>query len=276
MRKAGLNLLLAAVALPALADFDASGWRRRRAVETQAACLASFEVDDAIYAAANPSLADLRLAANGEIPYTLIRLAERREAVAKLRRTEDEATRATVLTAPVTAPFDSVRIETAEPAFDRHMEVSVSKDGDKWRYAGSGSIYRARDGERLQVTFSEQHARYFRIRIFNHDDRPIAITRVALGRPAVRVFFRPGKGPHYLYYGNPRARAPEYDFARTLPTCEPVQASLSAPQDNPLYRPPWTEVNHWALYGALIAAVLTLGAVIVRFWTGLRTKTLLC
>jgi hypothetical protein len=276
MSKAGLKLLLALAALPAAADFDASGWRRRRSIEAESACLAAFEVDDAIYADANPRLSDLRLATDREIPYTLIHLAQRRESNPELRRAEDAAARATILTARIAVPFDSVRIETAEPSFDRHMEVSVSEHGDKWQYAGSGSVYRTPSGQRLELTFTEQTARYVRIRIFNQDDRPLAITRIALGRAAVRVLFRPGSGPHFLYYGNPRARAPEYDFGRTLPTCEPTQASLSAPQDNPLYRPPWTERHHWALYVALMAAVLALGGVIVRFWAGLRTKTLLC
>ncbi|HWR52847.1 MAG TPA: DUF3999 family protein [Bryobacteraceae bacterium] len=276
MRKAALNLLFAAAALPALADFDASGWRRRRAVETPAACLAAFEIDDAIYLDAKPGLGDLRLAAGREIPYTLMRLGERRETDLESHRTEDKAARATVFTGSVAVPFDSVRIETSAPAFDRHVEISVSQHGDKWRYAGSGSVYRTPAGERLQVAFGERHARHVRIRIFNQDDRPIPITRVVLGRPAIRVLFRPGQGSHYLYYGNRHARAPEYDFARTLPTCEPARASLSPPQDNPEYRPPWTEGNKWVLYGALIAAVLALGGVIVRFWTGLRTKTLSC
>lgn len=276
MRKAALSALLAAVAVPALADFDPSEWRRRRAVETPASCLAEFEVDGAIYTDASPRLSDLRLAAHREIPYELIRLAERRETVLELRRREDKESRATVITARIAVPFDSVRIETPEPAFDRHMDVSVSEHGEKWRYAGSGSVYRTPAGERLQLTFSEQDERHIRIRMFNQDDRPLAIARVIVGRPAVRVLFRPGQGPHFLYYGNPRARAPEYDFARTLPTCEPAKASLSAPENNPVYRRPWTEASDWALYAALIAAVVALGTVIVRFWTGLRTKTLLC
>jgi hypothetical protein len=272
--KVALSLLVAA--LPVLADFDVAQWRNRRAVHAPAACLAAFEIDDGVYAASQPGLADLRLTiGSSELPYTLVRLPERRESALGPTRSEDRAARATVLTARAFTPFDAVRIDTSAPAFDRRVEISVSPDGDKWTYAGSGPIYRTPAGQRLEVLLTEQQAPWVRLRIFNRDDRPLPISRIYLGRPAVRLLFAPsGAGPHWLYYGNRRARSPEYDFARTLPTCEPAPATLSAPEKNPDYRPPWTEGGRWALYTALIVAVLALGAVIVRFWTVLRTNTL--
>jgi hypothetical protein len=72
-----------------------------------------------------------------------------------------------------------------------------------------------------------------------------------------------------LFFGNPDAVAPNYDFARNLPAQlprPPVRASLGAIEANPDFVPPpkpLTERWPWLIYVVLGAAGIVLGLVIL-------------
>ena len=68
-----------------------------------------------------------------------------------------------------------------------------------------------------------------------------------------------------LYFGNPNARPPNYDFARNLQLTldpAPVRATLDQPiEKNPDYQPlpkPWSEGWPWLIYVVLGFASLAL------------------
>jgi hypothetical protein len=89
--------------------------------------------------------------------------------------------------------------------------------------------------------------------------------------PARVIIAEPGKspvGPWRLYFGNPKAEAPNYDFARNLPPRlepPPARLKLEPRQENPVYQPeplPLTERLPWLIYVLLGAAVAVLGLLI--------------
>ena len=77
-------------------------------------------------------------------------------------------------------------------------------------------------------------------------------------------------GPWRLYFGNPKAESPNYDFARNLPqriAPPPDRLTLGARQENPGYEPeplPLTERLPWLIYVLLSAAVAVLALLIAN------------
>jgi len=100
---------------------------------------------------------------------------------------------------------------------------------------------------------------------------PLRLTAVKAAAPArVVIAKRPESpsGPWRLYFGHPKAEAPNYDFARNLPQKldpPPDRVSLGPRQANPIYQPeplPLTERLPWLIYVLLGAAVAVLAALI--------------
>ena len=182
-------------------------------------------------------------------------------------------------------PVDRIVFETASQQFQRAVGVEVTHDGKDWSYLGQGVISRVPGNgfteESLGFTIRETHSRYLRIRIYNRDDQPIKVTRIQLEGLIHRVrFLAPSTGNYWLYYGNSKVRAPEYDLPILLSRREPAteaQWTLGAAEPNPLYRPPptpkkpWSEQHPAILYTVLGVAVLALGIATFRFAARLRT-----
>jgi hypothetical protein len=115
------------------------------------------------------------------------------------------------------------------------------------------------------------HHRYLRIEIANGDDRPLDEIEVsAWSRPRDLLIEGGHPAPYTLYYGDPRAAAPTYDFAR-LPLralgIGPVADSRFGPEHrNPAFEPPadtrsFAARNPGIVTGSLAIAALALGGV---------------
>jgi hypothetical protein len=203
---------------------------------------------------------------------------------------EDERTKAAVWTSDTGyegLPRDSVAI--GEPAsregagaglFYRRAEVETSPDGKVWAYAGQGEFSRTATGESLAIAFPEHWDRYLRLRIHNGDKPPLLLKRLAL-RAYRRefVFAANSPGRYWIYYGNPAAKQPSYDFAHVIPAAaKPEEASVGAQEQNPVYIPPepplkpWTDRHPAMLYTILSAAILGLGYGSVKFLLRLRAS----
>ena len=69
-----------------------------------------------------------------------------------------------------------IDVGTDTPSFHRPIEIRTSADGETWRRAGEGQIYRFEDGdplvvrERKRVSFSEVRGRHYEVRIYDGDD----------------------------------------------------------------------------------------------------------
>ena len=111
-----------------------------------------------------------------------------------------------------------------------------------------------------------------RLVVTDYRNPPLEL-RAATVRAAARevVFAAPARAVSglRLYYGNPKAEPPGYDFARNLPATlvpSPARLSLGSRSENPDYRPepkPFTERWPWVIYVILGAICLALGVLII-------------
>ena len=172
-------------------------------------------------------------------------------------------------------PHDELLLDVDTPAFERATAVETSADGNEWSTLRLGVVSRVGKEESLQLDFPESHDQYLRLRIFNRDDRPLAVKSAKLYVTRKRVKFMPAEGGAYwLYYGDADAHAPAYDLrillAREAPRSETTIAP-GAEERNPAYREtppparPWSERHPEILYIALALAVAGMGTVTIRF-----------
>lgn len=190
--------------------------------------------------------------------------------------TEDLKTQSTLLTGDIGfdgLPHDRLQILVDPGLFYRTVEIETSSDAKNWAFAGQGVISRTAEREETILYFPEQWERYVRVRILNHDNPPLHVRSVILSAYRRQVEFpAAATGQYSIYYGNPDAKQPVYDFAHTVPQgAEPMDAKLAAEQPNPQYQKPkppetpWTDRHPTVLYVILIAAIVVMGAAAVKF-----------
>ena len=177
-------------------------------------------------------------------------------------------------------PVSKIEIETAEENFTRPVRIDIGNKATMPSRAGGGVVYRYRTAryneERLAVEFGETFGRYVHVRVRNGDDPPLASARISVyGRPRY-VFFPFERGRRYrLFYGNPPARAPQYDYAETFARVDraaAVEARLGDAEHNPRFIAtrdalgphPWIIRNQWVLYVGLGVAVIGLVLIAIR------------
>jgi hypothetical protein len=193
-------------------------------------------------------------------------------------RTEDQATRTSLLTLDLSQPglpSDRVRLDVDRSDFHRAMELEASDDAKTWRVVAQGTIFQVANEQSLALSYPERHNRYLRLRIFNGDNRPVPVVRVYVETlKRVMKFLPLSAGDVQLYYGNPDAPAPVYDFAAILSRQAPLPETTPLVGEwkrNPDYRSPTEPVKPWSerhpalLYGVLGVAVVGMGLVTVRF-----------
>jgi len=174
-------------------------------------------------------------------------------------------------------PASAARFGSGRGEFHRPARIEASDDGDLWRPAGDGDIYRyaPREAgsddrlevrEHLEIRFGESRGRFWRVTVFDRDDPPIEDLKVELRGTPRHVVFRPSAaGPsHRLLYGNGRAAAPRYELARLTTAAERAAAVAVAPGaefENAAWvsSEPWSERNPAVLWSALVLAVVGLG-----------------
>ena len=131
----------------------------------------------------------------------------------------DSKTQSTVYTWDLGArgiPHDQLLLDVDTPAFQRAAAVESSADGKDWSRLGQGVLSKLPGEQSLKIDFPENHQRYLRLRIYNRDDRPLAVKSATLSVIRTRVKFKPAGGAYAVYYGNPEAHAPSYDLRDLL------------------------------------------------------------
>jgi Protein of unknown function (DUF3999) len=182
-------------------------------------------------------------------------------------------------------PVRRLRLETTSPQFQRAVGVETSDDARSWSYDGGGTIARLPGAEFseewLTVLVGSEH-RYYRLRIYNLDDKPIHVGHVqAEGDSYLLKFLAATPGSYWLYYGGPGPELtamPEYDLAKVLyrQSLPEHTWTLDRQEPSPFYRPPpppkkpWSEQHPAILYTVLGGAVLALGIATFRFASRLR------
>lgn len=110
----------------------------------------------------------------------------------------------------------------------------------------------------------------YRLEIANGDDPPLKITAVRPQSVERRIYWKNDAGAPKLYYGDKKAQAPQYDFARFFDEpADAVRAELGPEIANAEYaaRPderPWSERYPQILWAVMIIAVVGLGAWAVK------------
>jgi hypothetical protein len=173
-------------------------------------------------------------------------------------------------------------------ALKRRIEIATEDNRKKfqdvnenWNYVTSSTIYRyiSSDGKMQEKTtlpvFSASTYRYLKITIRNYDDKPLRLQAASAEMiPHKIVFGIEGNiKSASLYVGSESASRPQYDIVYKLD--KPLEAGtataiLGSITENPLFGKaeqklvPWTERHKSILLIIMIAAVLVLGAFILK------------
>lgn len=181
-------------------------------------------------------------------------------------------------------PADLLTIDTTEANFSRMVEIQASNDLKLWESPRQGDLYRFRTDrysvEKKTLHFPEVRSRYLKLVVYNHDDPPLKLAAFEVQGVEEDLVCRTEPGRSYsLYYGNPQAHAPRYDFERlknylSLETIARVR--LGNESENDSFRPsgptrPWTERQPVLFWGVLVLMVFGLGAYIVRLMMKVKT-----
>ncbi len=176
-------------------------------------------------------------------------------------------------------PVDRLLVAVADDAFVRNYYIEAGGPAGTnerfWRV--TSGVWQRRAGEPKQDLVAEfgQEVLAARLRLVVTDNRnpALQLEAVKAAAPARVVIAQraesPG-GPWRLYFGNPKAESPNYDFARNLPqriAPPPDRLSLGSRQENPAYEPiplPLTERLPWLIYVLLSAAVAVLALLIAN------------
>jgi hypothetical protein len=110
---------------------------------------------------------------------------------------------------------------TDQPEFYRAVRLSSSQDDKEWNFVAGGEIYRyhqaGKSRESLRIDFPETFARFWRAEVINGDDPPLSNAALEFRGADRLLTFRAERSHSYrLLYGNDRASAPRYDFARVF------------------------------------------------------------
>jgi hypothetical protein len=185
----------------------------------------------------------------------------------------------TVLTfdVPANTPIErlTLDIDPTQPNFYRQIQIRGDKD-DPYNTDQISRIHMLRNGqkvgvERTSIELCGNCRRILKAVIQNGDDPPLKITGAHLQQWERRIYFDSGTGaPPWLYYGDEKLAAPEYDYAKLFQKDAAVQAVALDPEvNNAAYVPrpddrPWSDQHPALLWIAILAAVIILGTVAVR------------
>jgi hypothetical protein len=166
-------------------------------------------------------------------------------------------------------PCEQLTIDIAERDFVRPFRLEKA-DPDEPRSVIATGEWRRRAGSEakpIEVRFPEVRARRLRLVVTDYRNPPLNLTGVRYSAPARQVILANGPDlspPLRLYFGNPNAEPPGYDFAANLPAVlepPPARGTFGSIEPNPNYQPapkPWTERWPWLVYVVLGAASLVL------------------
>ena len=192
---------------------------------------------------------------------------------------QEQQGRDTVMTfsIPENTPVERLTftIDPSQRNFRREMEIR----GEQGQVFGAGEISRIhtqRNGQNVDVEHNTVDLRgncqgSLKVIIHNGDDPPVKIGGAQLRQIERLIYFDSDLGLQpWIYYGDEKLGAPEYDYAKLFQKDTRVdQVALNAEEANSAYagRPdsrPWSERHPAVLWSAIVAAALILGAIAVR------------
>lgn len=168
------------------ADFQASSWRYRRALDVGSAAVAVVNIDRTTYIHSQPGLADVRVAnAQGEVPFVLETMSGSHNLVEVTKGVFDQGVTAdgnleVTIDVGDDQRHNGVRLSTGKRNFRQRVGVATSSDRRTWkRVRDDGYIFDFSQDDRdisvLDVSYPESSLRYVRLTVFGWKD-PHAVT----------------------------------------------------------------------------------------------------
>ncbi|HEY5977626.1 MAG TPA: hypothetical protein VIT85_07190 [Solirubrobacterales bacterium] len=163
---------------------------------------------------------------------------------------------------------DRIKVTAATGRYDRPLTVLGSNDGRHFFEVERSRIQRFHGEESGALEVSARF-RHLRLVIRNGDDPPLRKVLVRASGERDDLLVKGGQpGPYRLLYGNPRARPPEYDFAR-LPAPggaadRALRGKLTVERRNPAFEqpaPPPDRRSFVARHEEVVALVLAAVAI---------------
>jgi uncharacterized protein DUF3999 len=181
---------------------------------------------------------------------------------------------------PANTPVErlTLDIDPAQSNFCRQIQIRGSKD-EQYSTDQISRIHMLRNGqkvdvERTSIELCGNCQRTLKAVIQNGDDPPLKITGAHLQQWERRIYFDSSAGEQpWVYYGDEKLGAPEYDYAKLFQKDAHVEPVALDPEvKNAAYIPrpddrPWSDQHPALLWIAILAAVVILGAVAVRSLT---------
>lgn len=164
-------------------------------------------------------------------------------------------------------PVDELRIEADTGRYERPMLISGSNDRRRFARLAAARIFRFAGSSSAPIPIRANH-RYLRIAVDNGDDAPLRGIEVSAWSRSRALLLEGGHPrPYTVHYGDRRASAPRYDFAR-LPAsaiaAERVRPGrLGEEHENQAFEPPPDTRSFTARNRGLVAAALALAALAV-------------
>jgi len=271
--------------LPRIDEFagqlDLDRWSFRKPVGVETAGVQELELDLEVLAHAQPGFADLRLmVGDRQLPYIL----ERRSALRALKpivRDADDLNKPRHSRWSIQLPFSNLpvtRLSCTSPTALFRREVVVYEEPLDAR----GGRYRRQLGRASWVQVPERAAAPLTLQFEgtpitdtlyletdNEDNPPLQLSGFELHYPVVRLFFKSNPGTDlFLYYGNDRVSAPQYDLqlvASQIIAADKSSAYLgSAERLRAGGEPRMTGKGGILFWGALVVVVVGLLFVITR------------
>lgn len=167
-------------------------------------------------------------------------------------------------------PVDELRIAAETARYERPVAIYGSNSRRRFTLLKAARVLRFPGSSPAPIPVRAHH-RYIRIEIANGDDQPLRGIEVSAWSRSRALMVEGEQPPPYtVYYGDSRASAPDYDFARlptgALGTEHAAHGRLGPERVNPVFEPPpdtrsLAARSPWLVTGALALAALALGAV---------------
>jgi hypothetical protein len=177
---------------------------------------------------------------------------------------------------PANTPVERLTLDVdPQPNFCRQIQIRGSKD-EAYSSDQISRIHMLRNGqkvdvERTSIDFCGNCQGTLKAIIQNGDDPPLKITGAHLQQWERQIYFDSDAGEQpWVYYGDEKLGAPEYDYAKLFQKASHVEPVALDPEvNNAAYTPrpddrPWSDQHPALLWIAILAAVAILGAVALR------------
>ena len=172
-------------------------------------------------------------------------------------------------------PIDRLLVDVADQSFSRSFQIEEISDPQNIRLLATGELTR-RIGEAAKpftIKFeNEEVARKLRLVVTDYSNPALTLTSIQAAAPTRELIYELKEGdgrPLRLFFGNPKAIPPHYDFEKQLQAGSapvPLRSEVGNVVSNPDYKPeplPLTERVPWLIYLVLAASSIALALILI-------------